>query len=179
MNSPETPVTTVDSKIPKFRVLDPADRLAAVCSAAHLSKSEQQALSGESVLPISLANSMIENVIGKFELPLGVAANFIINGKDYLIPMAVEEPSVVAAASYMAKIARECDGFTTSSTSPVMRAQIQLIRVADPFDTKQKLLQAEEDIVKLANSKDQVLLDLGGGCKEVCLLYTSPSPRDS
>ena len=71
MNSPETPVITVDSKIPKIRVLDPADRLAAVCSAAYLSKSEQQALSGESVLPISLANSMIENVIGKFELPLG------------------------------------------------------------------------------------------------------------
>ena len=179
MNSPETPVTTVDSKIPKIRVLDPADRLAAVCSAAYLSKSEQYALSGESVLPVSVANGMIENVIGKFELPLGVAANFMINGKDYLIPMAVEEPSVVAAASYMAKIARQCNGFTTSSTSPVMRAQIQLIRVADPFDTKQKLLQAEEDIVELANSKDQVLLDLGGGCKEIEVHVFEDSPIGS
>ena len=110
---------------------------------------------------------MIENVIGKFELPLGVAANFKINGKDYLIPMAVEEPSIIAAASYMAKIARQCDGFTTSSSSPVMRAQIQLIKVADPFGTRQKLFQAKEEIINLANSKDQVLLELGGGCKDI------------
>ena len=176
MKPSDSPVSNVESKIPKFRELDPADRLAAVCSAAHLNKSEQQALSGESALPISIANGMIENVIGKFELPLGVAANFMINGKDYLIPMAVEEPSVVAAASYMAKIARQCDGFTTSSTSPVMRAQIQLIRVADPFDTKQNLLQAEEEIIALANSKDQVLLDMGGGCKEIEVHVFEDSP---
>ena len=179
MKSSDTSVHTVNSQISKFRELDPSDRLAAVCSAAHLRKNEQYALSGESVLPVSVANGMIENVIGKFELPLGVAANFMINGKDYLIPMAVEEPSVVAAASYMAKIARQCNGFTTSSTSPVMRAQIQLIRVDDPFDTKQKLLQAEEEIIKLANSKDQVLLDLGGGCKEIEVHVFEDSPIGS
>ena len=167
LKSFDTDVTTVDSKIPNFRELNPADRLAAVCSAAQLGKNELQALSGESSLPISLANGMIENVIGKFELPLGVAANFKINGKDYLIPMAVEEPSIIAAASYMAKIARQCDGFTTSSSSPVMRAQIQLIKVADPFGTRQKLFQAKEEIINLANSKDQVLLELGGGCKDI------------
>ena len=117
MNSSEPTVIKVDSKIPKLRELDPADRLAAVCNAAHLNENDQQSLTGNSVLPVSLANGMIENVIGKFELPLGVATNFKINAKDYLIPMAVEEPSIVAAASYMAKIARECNGFTTSSTS--------------------------------------------------------------
>ena len=104
MNSFEPTVTGVNSKIPKLRELEPADRLAAVCSAAHLNRNDQQALNGESTLPISLANGMIENVIGKFELPLGVATNFKINGKDYLIPMAVEEPSIVAAASYLSLI---------------------------------------------------------------------------
>ena len=176
MNSFEPTVTGVNSKIPKLRELEPADRLAAVCSAAHLNRNDQQALNGESTLPISLANGMIENVIGKFELPLGVATNFKINGKDYLIPMAVEEPSIVAAASYMAKIARECNGFTTSSTSPVMRAQIQIIKVTDPFGVKHKLLQAEEEIIALANSKDQVLLELGGGCKEIEVHVFEDSP---
>jgi len=156
--------------------LDPADRLAAVCNAVHLNENDQQSLTGNSVLPVSLANGMIENVIGKFELPLGVAANFKINAKDYLIPMAVEEPSIVAAASYMAKIARECNGFTTSSTSPVMRAQIQLVRVNDPFGVKHRLLQAEKEIIALANSKDQVLLDLGGGCKEIEVHVFEDSP---
>ena len=176
MNSSEPTVIKVDSKIPKLRELDPADRLAAVCTAAHLNENDQQSLTGNGVLPVSLANGMIENVIGKFELPLGVATNFKINGKDYLIPMAVEEPSIVAAASYMAKIARECNGFTTSSTSPVMRAQIQLVRVTDPFGVKHELLQAQEKIIALANSKDQVLLDLGGGCKEIEVHVFEDSP---
>jgi len=176
LNSSEPTVTKVDSNIPKLRELDPADRLAAVCNAVHLNENDQQSLTGNSVLPVSLANGMIENVIGKFELPLGVAANFKINAKDYLIPMAVEEPSIVAAASYMAKIARECNGFTTSSTSPVMRAQIQLVRVNDPFGVKHRLLQAEKEIIALANSKDQVLLDLGGGCKEIEVHVFEDSP---
>ena len=176
MNSSEPTVIKVDSKIPKLRELDPADRLAAVCTAAHLNENDQQSLTGNGVLPVSLANGMIENVIGKFELPLGVATNFKINGKDYLIPMAVEEPSIVAAASYMAKIARECNGFTTSSTSPVMRAQIQLVRVNDPFGVKHRLLQAQEEIIALANSKDHVLLELGGGCKEIEVHVFEDSP---
>ena len=164
------------SNIPKLRELAPADRLAAVCKAAGLNNSDRQALSGNNALPVSLANGMIENVIGTFELPLGVATNFEINGRDYLIPMAVEEPSVVAAASYMAKIARQCNGFTTSSTSPVMRAQIQVVGVTDPFGVKHKLLQAEEEIIALANSKDRVLLDLGGGCKEIEVHVFEHSP---
>ncbi len=176
MNSFEPTTTNIDSKIPGLRELDPVDRLAEVCRAANLSENEQKALTGESALPVSLANGMIENVVGKFELPLGVATNFKINDKDYLIPMAVEEPSIVAAASYMAKIARRCNGFTTSSTSPIMRAQIQLVRVTDPFGVKHKLLQAEEEIIALANSKDQVLLDLGGGCKDIEVHVFEQSP---
>ena len=123
-----------------------------------------------------LANGMIENVVGKFELPLGIATNFIINGRDYLIPMAVEEPSVVAAASYMARIARGCGGFVTSSSVPVMRAQVQVLSLSDPHGARARLLSAKNEIVGAANAKDRMLVDLGGGCRdiEVHVFDTSP-----
>jgi len=110
---------------------------------------------------------MIENVVGTFELPLGVATNFTINGRDYLIPMAVEEPSVVAAASYMARLARECGGFTTSSSDPIMRAQVQLLGTTDPHGVRAKLLGERARIIALANSRDDVLVSLGGGCRDI------------
>ncbi len=100
----------------------------------------QQPLAVTAFCPISVADGMIENVIGVFEMPLGVATNFTINGRDYLVPMAVEEPSVVAAASNMAKIARSCGGFHTSSDDPVMRAQIQVLGVGDPHGARSRLL---------------------------------------
>src|SRR4051794_3233767 len=105
----------LNSRIEKFRALSPADRLTTLGDAAGLAQTDLDALRGGGVLPLNLADGMIENVIGTFEIPLGVATNFTINGRDYLIPMAVEEPSVVAAASYMARIARGCGGFETSS----------------------------------------------------------------
>ena len=107
---------------------------------------------------------MIENVIGKFELPLGVATNFTINGRDYLIPMAVEEPSVVAAASYMARIVRLNGGFRTSSTDPIMRAQIQVLRPADLDQAVTALNGARDELITAANACDSVLINLGGGC---------------
>ncbi|MBP0439949.1 hydroxymethylglutaryl-CoA reductase, degradative [Tianweitania sediminis] len=157
----------VNSRFEQFRDLEPAERLKRVVEAAGLDQNESRALSGGGALPINLANGMIENVVGTFELPLGVATNFTINGRDYLIPMAVEEPSVVAAASYMARLARQCGGFLTSSTDPVMRAQIQLLGLADPFGTRAKLLNERAQIIALANSKDKVLLSLGGGCRDI------------
>ena len=110
---------------------------------------------------------MIENVIGKFELPMGVATNFTVNGRDYLIPMAVEEPSVVAAASYMARIVRDNGGFQTSSTDPIMRAQIQVLRPADIDAAVAALKGARDELITLANAKDKVLISLGGGCKDI------------
>jgi len=114
-----------------------------------------------------VADGMIENVIGTFELPLGIALNFAVNGKDYVVPMAVEEPSVVAAASYMAKIVRGCGGFSAHVTDPIMRAQIQILGVADPHAAAHRLLVAKEELIALANSKDKVLITLGGGCKDI------------
>lgn len=154
------------SRIEKFRDLSPEERLAALAQLARLSPAARDALHG-GVLPLALANGMIENVVGRFELPLGVATNFTINGRDYLIPMAVEEPSVVAAASYMARIARGCGGFETSSTMPVMRAQVQILGLSDPHGARARLLAGRDEIVALANEKDRVLIGLGGGCRDV------------
>lgn len=155
------------SVIPNMRNLDPDERLTASTSNRGLSQAEVAALGGKDILPMLLANGMIENVVGKFELPLGIATNFLINGKDYLIPMAVEEPSVVAAASYMAKIARTCGGFHTSASEPVMRGQIQVLGVTDPHAARQRLLAQRAELIARANSKDKILVSLGGGCKDI------------
>lgn len=165
--TPKQAHATVSSIIKRFRHLEPNDRLAQVCDETRLNAVDQTALSGVDALPVALANGMIENVIGKFELPLGVATNFSVNGRDYLVPMAVEEPSVVAAASYMAKIVRDCGGFQTSSTQPIMRAQVQILGLTDPHGARMRLLEASETLIALANSRDKVLIELGGGCKDI------------
>jgi hydroxymethylglutaryl-CoA reductase len=168
--------TRVFSIIGQFRNLEPEERLQTLKQVAGLSESEAESLGGINVLPMEVANGMIENAIGKFELPLGLALNFVVNDKDYLVPMAVEEPSVVAAASYMAKIARSCGGFSASSTRPIMRAQIQIINIKDPHGVKSRLLMAQDELIEMANSKDKILINLGGGCKdiEVHVFETSP-----
>lgn len=155
------------SRIEGLRDLEPVDRRQAIASAASLDQADAAALAGEGTLPLSLANGMIENVIGKFELPLGVAANFVVNGREYLVPMAVEEPSVVAAASYMAKLALKGGGFTVSSTPPIMRAQVQVIGITDPYGTRARLLAHADELIEMANSRDTVLVGLGGGCKDI------------
>ncbi|MEO0547491.1 MAG: hydroxymethylglutaryl-CoA reductase, degradative [Pseudomonadota bacterium] len=161
------PSNSFSSRLTGFRSLEPSERLAQIAAAADLNEQDSRALGGQDVLPMELANGMIENVVGKFELPLGVASNFTVNDKDYLIPMAVEEPSVVAAASYMAKIARSCGGFHTSSSAPIMRAQVQILDLKDPHGARLKLLEEAPALIALANSKDKVLMDLGGGCKDI------------
>src|SRR4051794_7189071 len=95
----------ITSRLEGLRNLSPAERMERVADAMSLGAAERAAFSA-GTLPIELANGMIENVIGTFELPVGIATNFTVNGRDYLVPMAVEEPSVVAAASYMARIVR-------------------------------------------------------------------------
>lgn len=160
-------VHKTNSRIENFRKMAPSARLAATVHAAGLGGGDQQALTGQDVLPLPVANGMIENVIGKFELPIGVATNFVVNGQDYLIPMVVEEPSVVAAASYMARIVRDNGGFKTSSTAPIMRAQIQVLHMQDPFGARQRLLDIRDELIERANACDKVLIDLGGGCQDI------------
>ena len=119
---------------------------------------------------------MIENVIGTFPLPLGVATNFRVNGKDYLVPMALEEPSVVAAASHAAKIARAKGGFHAQTSTPVMIGQISLLDVPDPHAARHRILAAQSDLLALANAKDPLLNKVGGGARELEVRLV-PTPR--
>ena len=116
---------------------------------------------------MDVADHMVENVIGVFPEPLGVAVNFQVNGKDYLIPMATEEPSVIAAASNAAKMVRDGGGFHTSSTTPVMIGQIQVVKLKDAQDAKKQVLDAKADILKKANDQDPILNSFGGGAKDL------------
>ena len=166
-----------DSRLPNFRALNPAQRWDFLVNACGLTDDDRALLTQPGALPVNIADGMIENVFGTFELPMGIASNFQINGRDVLIPMAVEEPSIVAAASYMAKLAREDGGFQTSSTLPLMRAQVQVLGISDPYGARIALLQARDQIIERANSRDKVLIGLGGGCKDIEIHVFPESPR--
>jgi hydroxymethylglutaryl-CoA reductase len=155
------------SSISGFYKLDPKERLAIVKKFAGLSDEEAALLQSTGSLPLDLADRMIENVVGAFPLPLGIAVNFLINKRDYLIPMAIEEPSVVAAASYAAKMVRDGGGFSTSSTTPIMVGQIQTVNIKDPYAAKMRVIQAKEEILKKANDQDPMLVSVGGGAKDL------------
>jgi hydroxymethylglutaryl-CoA reductase len=155
------------SSISGFYKLSPKERLALVKEFAGLSKEECALLQDTGSLTLEEADRLIENVVGAFPLPLGVGVNFLINSRDYLIPMAIEEPSVVAAASYAAKMVREGGGFQTSSTPPVMIGQIQVVDVANPGEAKQRVLEAKQKILDKANDQDPVLASVGGGAKDL------------
>ena len=118
-------------------------------------------------LSLSTAQRMIENVVGVLPIPLGIAVNFLINGRDYLIPMAIEEPSVVAAASHAAKLARPSGGFQASSTDPIMIGQIQLVKSRSPRDAEKQILASKKEILNIANQQDPMLISKGGGAKDL------------
>ena len=155
------------SQISGFYKLTPEERIKFVKDFANLTDKETDILLSTSALEMELADRMIENVVGTFPLPLGIAMNFLINGKDYMIPMAIEEPSVVAAATYAAKMALKTGGFFTSSTDPVMIGQIQTVDIKDPYAAKLKILAVKKEILKKANDQDPMLLSVGGGAKDL------------
>ena len=155
------------SQISGFYKLTPKERIRHVKEFADLTDKEVKILQSTGSLGMELADRMIENVVGAFPIPLGIAMNFFINRKDYMIPIAIEEPSVVAAATYAAKMAREKDGFFTSSTEPVMIGQIQAVEIKDPFAAKMKILAAKKEILKKANDQDPMLVSVGGGAREI------------
>ncbi|MCD6476430.1 MAG: hydroxymethylglutaryl-CoA reductase, degradative [Anaerolineaceae bacterium] len=121
------------------------------------------AINGEAGLRLEQANHMIENVIGLYALPLGVAQHFVINGIERLVPMVIEEPSVVAAASYMAKLVKAGGGFTAQTTPPEMIGQIQLLDLGDPASAKAAILAEKESLLSLTAEIDPILTKLGGG----------------
>jgi hydroxymethylglutaryl-CoA reductase len=166
------------SLVSGFYKLSPKERLEFVKDFAGLTDNEAALLQNTGALPLDLADRMIENVVGAIPIPLGVAVNFLINKRDYLVPMAIEEPSVVAAASYAAKMARDGGGFFTSSTPPIMIGQIQALGIKDPYAAKMRIIQAKEEILKKANDQDPVLVSVGGGAKdlEAKVIHTTHGP---
>lgn len=155
------------SRIPGFYNLTPEERLRRVAEFAELTEEEVRMLSEEGNLSLDIANRMVENVIGTMAYPFSVALNFLIDGKDYLVPMVIEETSVVAAASNAAKMTRAKGGIFTGATEPVMIGQVQLTGVSDPFSAKARILERKEEVLKLANDQDPVLVKFGGGARDL------------
>ncbi|MCL4412775.1 MAG: hydroxymethylglutaryl-CoA reductase, degradative [Candidatus Thermoplasmatota archaeon] len=155
------------SDIQGFYKLSVKERREIVKKFSSLEDNDLSLLDNMGSLGEHLADHMIENVIGVMEVPIGIATNFMINGKDYLIPMAIEEPSVVAAASNAAKMARVKGGFTAISSEPIMIGQIELTGVTDPFSAKFKILSEKSKLLSLANDQDPVLVKVGGGAKDI------------
>jgi hydroxymethylglutaryl-CoA reductase len=158
---------TKSSVISGFYKLSPQERLAIIKDFAGLTDDEARLLQETCSLPLDVADHMVENFIGIFPEPLGIGVNFQINGKDYLIPMATEEPSVIAAASYAAKMVRDGGGFYTSSSAPIMIGQIQVVGVKDAILAKGHVLAAKVEVLKKANDQDPVLNSFGGGAKDL------------
>ncbi len=143
------------------------ERISIIAEKTDLTPEETQLLKSGGGLTMEVADRMIENVVGTISYPLGIAVNFKINGRDRLIPMATEEPSVVAAASNMARIMRDGDGIKTSSTDPVMIGQIQVLDTPDISAAVEAINKAKKDLLDLANQQDPVLIRFGGGARDI------------
>lgn len=160
----------------KFYDLPLDARLKWLQSQTGIDDADLNALSGKAGLAAEQADHMIENVVGLYSLPLGIARNFIVNGREVLVPMTLEEPSVVAGASFMAKLSRSTGGFFASSTPPEMIGQIQILDLADPHTARLRLLEEKTSLLTEAATIDPVLEKLGGGPRdlEVRLIQDSP-----
>src|SRR6266852_1351671 len=169
----------VTSRLAGFYKLPIPERLNQIGRMFHLSPEEVSHLQGATSLAPETADRMIENAIGTFSLPLGLGLNLKVNGRDYIVPMAVEEPSVVAAVSFAAKIVREAGGFIAEANDSMMIGQVQVTRYGDPTIASQKLLAAKDQILALANSFHPQMVSRGGCAKdiEVRVLPAPEGPR--
>ncbi len=149
------------------------ERLALLAEAMALTEHERAALTAS--LSVAQADKLIENVVGRYALPFGLGLNFLVNGRDYLVPMVVEEPSVVAAVSFAAKLARSSGGFRTGSTAPVMIAQIQLLDVPDAAAAEGAILAAKAELLRLADTSPSITAR-GGGPVDIRVRHLPQTP---
>ncbi len=157
---------TFSSRIPNFYNLTVEERRNIIAKLLELTEEEITNLEGKTISDEALS-FMIENVVGRLSLPLGIATNFIVNGKEYLVPMAIEETSVVAAASHAAKIVRKSGGFKAEYSGSFATGQIQVLSVHD-FKLAEKKIQSNiSNLLEIANSTNKILTDLGGGAKDI------------
>src|SRR5438105_449485 len=159
-------MTTVTSRLAGFHKLPLEERLVKVSKMMKLTDDESSSLHGAG-LSLTTANQMIENAVGTFHLPLGLGLNMTVNGRDYIVPMAVEEPSVVAAVSFAAKIVREAGGFVADADEALMIGQVQVTRYGDPAIAKAKLEAHKEQLLALANSFHPQMMKRGGGARDI------------
>lgn len=155
------------SRIPGFYNMTVEERRALVGKMHLFSEEEINGIFSESPLPVDTADKMIENVVGTFPLPLGLGLNFLINDKEYVVPMAIEEPSVVASASHIAKIVREAGGFHTEATDRVMIGQIQVVGCPDLHAAKEAVLKEKDALLEDANAAYPSLVARGGGAEDL------------
>ncbi len=159
--------SSMTSRLSGFRDLSVAERREHVARQAGVDLSELDVLDPKAGLSVDRADRMVENVVGVLGIPVGIATNFVVNGREVLVPMATEEPSVVAAASNLARMTRRHGGFVTSATPALMQAQVQLLDVADPAAARLRLLEAREELIALADDQDPALVGLGGGARDI------------
>lgn len=167
------------SRIPGFYKKTVEERRELLQEALNFSDGELSALTSEEALPIETADKMIENVIGTFPLPLGLGLNFLINGKDYIIPMAVEEPSIVASASHIAKIVRDAGGFQTEASDRIMIGQIQVVGCTDYEYAKKALIDVKNDLIEAANAAYPSIVKRGGGAVDLDVRILNDSPNSN
>ncbi len=164
------------SRIPGFYNLNLEERLVEIARRGDLSACDIAILKGDTSLTLDQADHMIENVVGLFSLPLGIALNFVVNSREVLVPMAVEEPSVVAGASFMAKLVRAGGGFIADSTAPEMIAQIQVLDVPDLDSACKKVLEGKDRLLSESAQVDPLLIKLGGGPRDLEVRIIQDSP---
>lgn len=151
----------------KFYQMTPEERLKTLILEKKITPDDAEILSGEKGLSLESANYMIENVVGMFALPLGIARGFLIDGKEYDVPMVIEEPSVVAAASNAAKIAAQNGGFTTFISEPIMTGEIQLVGLSDLEEASKTILSHQEELASAIDSLNPALAAAGGGFSDI------------
>lgn len=170
---PNLPTPPRSSRLSGFYQKQIEERVALLAEWADLSR-EECALLHEN-LSVDQADSLIENVVGRYSLPMGIGVNFQVNGRDYLVPMVVEEPSVVAAVSYAARLARYGGGFQTGSTESVMIAQVQLLDVADPAQATAAILAEKTQLLALADTSPSIT-QRGGGPVDIEVRHLAVTP---
>ena len=162
------------SRLPGFYKKSLEERVRILAQWAELNEADLHAL--RESLSLAQADKMIENVVGRHALPLGLGLNFIINGREVIVPMSVEEPSVVAAVSNAARIARAGGGFLTGSTDPIMVGQIQVLDVPDPRKARDALLRARADLLRRVDEIHPSLVRRGGGARDLRVRYLPDTP---
>lgn len=175
------------ARLPGFAKLSPTERIEALLKEGLLTWDEAQILKEQKGLPLSIADQLTENVLSTFDLPFSLAPYFLINGRDYVLPMVTEEPSVVAAASFAAKLIQRSGGFTTQVHQRQMIGEIALTDVMDVERASKRILEDKETLLQLANEAYPSIVKRGGGARDLwvenkgnfLIVYLAVDPKEA